>query len=129
MPTYSGQFRFVWNCNGGKDTAATVSAANPRVFIPSAQLSAGVFRAELQHYVGGTLVKRFPVEPLLIRDVDGQAEAEPFFAQTEERLAQLETLAAALEERVTALEGMDAELQDVKARLLILEQNNDIFNT
>ena len=90
IPSYSGEFRFLGFCNGAKCAESTVSAAQNRVKIPRDKLTAGRFSCFVSHYSKGTEVKRFPVEDLLITDLNGGACADPEIAQMSRKIAVLE---------------------------------------
>ena len=132
MPTYSGEFRFVAECNGKKCHSASVTAAYSRVNIPREKLTAGLFTAEVQHYSRGILVKRFPIEPLTITDTAGVMRAAPAIGQVETLIDELAEAVDALQTRADTAEtranSAEARLQDLEARLAVLEANNDIFN-
>lgn len=90
IPSYSGEFRFVALCNGAKCTESTVSAAQNRVKIPRDKLTAGRFSCFVSHYSKGTEVKRFPVEDLLITELNASVNADPEIADMSRRIAALE---------------------------------------
>lgn len=90
IPSYSGEFRFVAQCNGIKCAESTVSAAQNRVKIPRDKLTAGRFSCFVSHYSKGTEVKRFPVEDLLITELNASVSADPEIAEMSRRIAELE---------------------------------------
>lgn len=90
IPSYSGEFRFVALCNGAKCTESTVSAAQNRVKIPRDKLTAGRFSCFVSHYSKGMEVKRFPVEDLLITELNASVSADPEIAQLSRRISALE---------------------------------------
>lgn len=90
IPSYSGEFRFVAQCNGAKCTESTVSAAQNRVKIPRDKLTAGRFSCFVSHYSKGTEVKRFPVEDLLITELNASVNADPEIADMSRRIAVVE---------------------------------------
>lgn len=90
IPSYSGEFRFVAQCNGVKCAESTVSAAQNRVKIPRDKLTAGRFSCFVSHYSKGTEVKRFPVEDLLITELNASVSADPEIADMSRRIAALE---------------------------------------
>ena len=90
MPSYSGEFRFVAQCNGVKCAESTVSAVQNRVKIPRDKLTAGRFSCFVSHYSKGTEVKRFPVEDLLITELNASVSADPEIAEMSRRIAALE---------------------------------------
>lgn len=90
IPSYSGEFRFIAQCNGIKCTESTVSTANNLVIIPRDKLTAGHFSCFVSHYSKGTEVKRFPVEDLLVFDLNESMYADPEIAQMTRRIMVLE---------------------------------------
>lgn len=90
IPSYSGEFRFVALCNGVKCAESTVSAVQNRVKIPRDKLTAGRFSCFVSHYSKGTEVKRFPVEDLLITELNASVSADPEIADMSRRIAALE---------------------------------------
>lgn len=90
IPTYSGEFRFLAYCNNVKCSENTVTAANNRVSIPREKLVAGRFSCVVIHYSKGTEVKRFPVEDLLVTQLETGFQAFPELAQMEQRISALE---------------------------------------
>lgn len=90
IPSYSGEFRFVAQCNGAKCAESTVSATQNRVKIPRDKLTAGRFSCFVSHYSKGTEVKRFPVEDLLITELNASVSADPEITEMSRRIAALE---------------------------------------
>ena len=90
IPSYSGEFRFVALCNGVKCAESTVSATQNRVKIPRDKLTAGRFSCFVSHYSKGMEVKRFPVEDLLITELNASVSADPEIADMSRRIAALE---------------------------------------
>ena len=140
IPTYSGEFRFVAECNGVKVCSQAVTPESNIVHIAQEQLSAGRFSCAVWHYIGGEAVKKYPVEDLIITDLSGGLEADPELAQLTRRVAELEALTAAQAAEISALRQVDADIAQAVAglntavtqlRVLVetLAANNDIFNT
>ena len=90
IPSYSGEYRFIAQCNGVKCAESTVSATQNRVKIPRDKLTAGRFSCFISHYSKGTEVKRFPVEDLLITELNASVSADPEIADMSRRIAELE---------------------------------------
>ena len=80
IPSKSGEFRFCGFCNGKQVVKATVTAEKNTVTIPAGKLEAGKFAAYVMHLVGGQEVKRYPIEALLIAEVNGTLTADPEIA-------------------------------------------------
>ena len=109
IPTYSGEFRLVALCNGRKCADNTVSATQNRVIIPRDKLTAGRFSCSVSHYSKGTEVKRFPIEDLLISELNTDIYADPEIAKMERRILDLERQAEA--ERKARLQA-DSEAKE-----------------
>ena len=118
IPSYSGEFRFVALCNGVKCAESTVSATQNRVKIPRDRLTAGRFSCFVSHYSKGMEVKRFPVEDLLITELNANASADPEIAQLSRKIAALETQAQKLQQALNA---------ETQAREEMLNASADAF--
>ena len=140
IPAYSGEFRFVAECNGEKVCSQAVTPESNIVHIAQEQLSAGRFSCAVWHYVGGEAVKKYPVEDLIVTDLSGGLEADPELAQLMRRVAELEALTASQAAEISALRQVDADIAQTVAELNTavtqlqvltetLAANNDIFNT
>lgn len=115
IPSYSGEFRFVALCNGVKCAESTVSATQNRVKIPRDKLTAGRFSCFVSHYSKGTEVKRFPVEDLLITELNASVSADPEVAQMSRRIAALETKAQRLQQDLNAEKQAREEMLNTTA--------------
>ena len=131
IPPYSGEFRFIAQCNGAKCAESTVSAAQNRVTVPADKLAAGRFTCHVEQYEKGVCVKKYPAEDLLITDLDGTLKADPEIAQMRRETEALKELTARLEKTVQSLteaaETMVKEHLALEKRVEVLEQNNDLF--
>lgn len=119
IPSYSGEFRFVAQCNGAKCTESTVSAAQNRVKIPRDKLTAGRFSCFVSHYSKGTEVKRFPVEDLLITELNASVNADPEIADMSRRIAVLERQAQSLQQDLNAEKQAREEMLNASADAFI----------
>lgn len=72
IPVFNGEYRFIAFCNGSKVSESTVTTSRNVVIIPRDKLTAGRFSCYLAHYSKGMEVKRFPVEELLITDINSK---------------------------------------------------------
>ena len=110
---------------------ATVTAEKNTVTIPAGKLEAGKFAAYVMHLVGGQEVKRYPVEALLIAEVNGTLTADPEIAALTAEIAALKKEASAVKEWRTQAEArlsaQEATIAELGKRLSIVEQNIDIF--
>lgn len=102
IPSYSGEFRFIAQCNGVKCAESTVSATQNRVKIPRDKLTAGRFSCFVSHYSKGMEVKRFPVEDLLVTDLNGSIYADPEIAQMCRKITALEQQSQSLQQDLNA---------------------------
>ena len=119
IPSYSGEFRFVAQCNGIKCAESTVSAAQNRVKIPRDKLTAGRFSCFVSHYSKGTEVKRFPVEDLLITELNASVNADPEIADMSRRIAVLERQAQSLQQDLNAEKQAREEMLNASADAFI----------
>lgn len=97
LPEVSGEFFFVTELNG----------ISEKKFIPHggtvtlSDLSAGELCAEIKHYLRGTLIKSYKVEPLILKEVDGSLagtpEIERLRSENERLRNELNALSEALE--------------------------------
>ena len=131
IPSKSGEFRFCGFCNGKQVVKATVTAERNTVTIPAGKLEAGKFAAYVMHLVGGQEIKRYPIEALLIAEVNGTLTADPEIAALTAEIAALKKEASATKEWRTQAEARQAALEKTVAeldkRLSTVEQNIDIF--
>ena len=131
IPSKSGEFRFCGFCNGKQVVKATVTAERNTVTIPAGKLEAGKFAAYVMHLVGGQEIKRYPIEALLIAEVNGTLAADPEIAALTAEIAALKKEASAAKEWRTQAEARQAALEKTVAeldkRLSTVEQNIDIF--
>ena len=131
IPATSGEFRFIAKCNGEKCAECSVSSAYNRVTVYADKLAAGRFSCFVSHYIGGTEVKRWRVEDLLITELDGTMTADPEIAQMRREIEALKGLTEQLEKTAQSLteaaEKAAAEHSALEKRVNVLEQNNDLF--
>lgn len=85
LPPVNGEFYLTAKNNGVKSTRLIPHSA--AVSIDA--LTAGEFNAEVRHYLKGTLIKTYKVEPLLLNEVDGNFTAEPEIATLRRENAKL----------------------------------------
>lgn len=104
LPQVNGDFYFVVENNG--ITQKRLLSSNGGISLDN--LTAGELNAEVKHYVKGSLVKVYKIEPLILKEVDGAIFAEPEFF--------------ALGRRICAVES---NLQDVKREITTVEQTNE----
>lgn len=114
IPTYGGEFRFTAKNNGKICAQTAVTASQNRVTIPRDKLAAGRLSCFVSHYLKGEEVKRFSVEDLLIKDLNGDAYAFPEIAEMEQKISTLEKQAVimskTLKEEKEAREQAETEI-------------------
>ena len=82
LPPVNGDFYFVAENNGS--TQKLLIPSNGEITLEN--LTAGELSAEVKHYVKGTLVKVYKVEPLLLKEIDGNITAELEIAALDRRI-------------------------------------------
>lgn len=104
IPEVSGEFFFVTELNG----------ISEKKFIPRGgvitltDLCAGELCAEVKHYLRGTLIKTYKVEPLILKEVDGSLSGTP-------EIERLRADNAALCDKLAALERtLETEKEEVE---------------
>ena len=131
IPAVNSQFRFIAEMNGKKVLAEPVSAAKNSITIPADVLAAGRFSCRVEQYEKGICVKKYPVEDLLVTDLDGTLAADPEIARMYREIEELKELSVKLEETVRQLAAAaDAAAKEhlaLEKRVEVLEQNNDLF--
>lgn len=119
LPKMHGDF-FMVATNAGRHITKH-KLASGEIFTISG-LKAGVFTATLKHYLRGELVSVYPVETLILKDVDGKVYAVP-------EVEELKTRLSAAEKRMDRLEQdnitLTAAVKKIHARLKTLEKFNE----
>ncbi len=87
LPNVNGDFYFVAENNGA--TIKRLLSENGEVALE--KLSAGELNAEVKHYLKGTLIKTYKIEPLLLIEADGDVSAEPEFSALDRRICSVES--------------------------------------
>ena len=85
LPPLNGEFYITTENNGVKSTR--LISRSGTVVIDS--LTAGELNAEVRHYLKGTLIKTYKIEPLLLIEADGNINAEPEIAALRRENAKL----------------------------------------
>lgn len=73
LPNFNGEFYFVYELNN--KTEKRLLPHSGQLLLEN--LEAGEFKAAVQHYLKGELIKTYTVEPLLLKEVDGTLSALP----------------------------------------------------
>lgn len=92
LPGYNGEFYLITEINGRTEKRllprdGTVTLEN---------LTAGELNASVKHYLKGALIREYKVEPLLLKEADGNLSALPELAELKAELNGLERQYAAL---------------------------------
>lgn len=104
LPEVSGEFFFITELNG----------ISEKKFIPRGgvialtNLCAGELCAEVKHYLRGTLIKTYKVEPLILKEIDGSLSGTPEIERLRAENAELCDKLSALERTLEA-EKKEAE--------------------
>lgn len=99
LPQVNGDFYLVTKNNGS--TQKRYLSGDNKVEISN--LTAGELKAEVKHYLKGTLIKSYKVEPLLLREADGELSALPEFVYLYDKISALSKSLEAETEINTAL--------------------------
>lgn len=87
LPQVNGDFYFVCENNGITQKRLLPSDGG----ISLDNLTAGELNAEVKHYVKGSLVKVYKIEPLMLKEVDGAISAEPEISALDRRICAVES--------------------------------------
>ena len=102
LPDVSGEFFLVAELNGKTDKLLIPHSGT----VVIRDLEAGELRAEIKHYLRGALIKVYKIEPLLLKEVDGNIAATP---ELTELTSQIEKLETAFNEFIEEKKREDAE--------------------
>ncbi len=117
LPPVNGDFYFVAENNG--TTQKRLLPQNGEIALEN--LTAGELNAEIRHYVKGALVKVYKVEPLILKEVDGNIKAEPGFSALDRRICAVESdLVAAKQTAEDRAEELGKKLMRAKKSLCAL---------
>lgn len=86
LPEKSGEFYFAFELNGKIGKPIYIPRGGTIVV---GELSAGELRAEVKHYLRGTLLEVYKVEPLLLKAVERGLSATPEIALLTDKIALL----------------------------------------
>lgn len=112
LPAFNGEFYFIAENNGAKYKQLLKDG-----FIKVENLSAGELKVSVKHYLKGELIKSYSVEPLLLKEVDGELYVEPQIGEHERRIKELE------EALTKYIETTDKERRELLERLAKAEAN------
>lgn len=87
LPQVNGDFYFVTENNGA--TQKRLLPLDGGISLDN--LTAGELNAEVKHYVKGSLVKVYKIEPLMLKEVDGAISAEPEISVLDRRICAVES--------------------------------------
>lgn len=94
LPSFNGEFYLITENNG--KTEKRLLPRDGTVAIE--RLTAGELNASVKHYLKGALIREYKVEPLLLKEADGNLSALPELAELKAELNGLERQYAALSE-------------------------------
>lgn len=106
LPALSGEFYFIAENNGNKiklqipyDGSITLNG-----------LSAGELSAQVRHFAKGELIKTYRIEPLLLKEIDGDLAAEPEIIALNREVEEMKQVIAEQHEKA---EGLEERLKTV----------------
>lgn len=86
LPPVNGDFYLVTENNGEIRKRLLPKSGETEL----ENLSAGELNAEVKHYLKGSLIKVYKMEPLLLKEVDGEVSVEPEIAALDRRICAIE---------------------------------------
>lgn len=120
LPPVKGDFYFVAENNG--TTQKRLLPQNGEIALEN--LTAGELNAEIRHYVKGVIVKVYKVEPLILKEVDGNIKAEPEFSALDRRICAVESGLNAANRDLTEINKSVAEQSEkLNKRLARVNKN------
>ncbi len=129
LPAKSGEFYFVGELNGKNGGAKLIPRSGT---ISLDGLQSGELRAEVKHYLRGTLLETFKVEPLLLKAVDTTLSATPEIAlltgEIDAAHEENKTLAKALDGANTRLEATEKSIAELFAFAYAVYENSPLLN-
>lgn len=125
LPEKSGEFYFAFELNGKIGKPIYIPRGGTIVV---GELSAGELRAEVKHYLRGTLLEVYKVEPLLLKAVERKLSATPEIALLTDEIAFLTGEIEALKKETEALkksltEALKKETEALKESLTEEREN------
>lgn len=106
LPAQSGEFYFIGK-NGDRDVKRLIPSNGE---LTLEKFTAGELRADVKHYFKGEIIKTYQVEPLLLKEVDGNLSADPVIPALKKELESAKDNIGALEKKNTKLEQVTAKL-------------------
>lgn len=120
LPHVNGDFYFVCENNGA--TQKRLLPKNGEIALEN--LTAGELTAEVKHYVKGSLVKVYKIEPLILKEVDGSISAEPEISALDRRICAVESGLNAANRDLTEINKSVAEQSEkLNKRLARVNKN------
>lgn len=112
----SGEFILLYRINSQTEKKVTLKAC--KTAIPIDELKAGQLDGKVIHCVRGVKVSEYDVEPLILKDIEGQFYAHGLLTDLQNTAASLTKTVRIQEERIKKLEIALAEEIEVKEELL-----------
>lgn len=110
LPEQSGEYYLVTENNGNKEQrllGGDVTVID--------NLTAGEFNAAVEHYFKGELIKTYRIEPLILKEVNGEISAEPEIIALKSEIAEMKT---ALSELGADIKDKAQELEQWKLKAI-----------
>lgn len=112
----SGEFILLYRINSQAEKKVTLKAC--KTAIPIEELKAGQLDGKVIHCVRGVKVSEYDVEPLILKDIEGQFYAHGLLTDLQNTVASLTKTVRIQEEKIEKLEIALAEEIEVKEELL-----------
>lgn len=112
----SGEFILLYRINNRIEKKVTLKGC--KTAIPVEELKAGQLDGKVIHCVRGVKVSEYDVEPLILKDIEGQFYAHGVLTDLQNTAASLTKTVRIQEERIEKLEIALAEEIEVKEELL-----------
>lgn len=112
----SGEFIFIYRINSQAEKKVTLKAC--KTAIPIEELKAGQLDGKVIHCVRGVKVSEYDIEPLILKDIEGQFYAHGLLTDLQNTAASLTKTVRIQTEKIESLEIALAEEIEVKEELL-----------
>lgn len=112
----SGEFIFIYRVNSQTENKVTLKGC--KTSIPVGELKAGQLDGKVIHCVRGVKVSEYDIEPLILKDIDGNFYAHGVLTDLQNTVAGLVKTVRIQEEKIEKLETVLAEEIQVKEQIL-----------
>lgn len=118
LPKYEGvEIRFVAKMNGAEVAKVALTEKSNTITINQDLLDCGEFKAAVIVYNKGVKIEEYEIEPLLIKEVNGEFFADPVIAALDREVQKLGKCVEALKEENSQLKKQLTELTERAAEL------------